>query len=406
MISDYFILAMRNLRKRKLRSWLTMLGIFISIATIFILISLSLGLRGAVNEQFRMLGTDKFFIMPLGQIAAPGSGGAVEMTTGDIEVIEKVNGVKFVSYMLMGNAKVEYNKKIRYFYAIGIPLDDSDKIKVLYESASLKLDEGKFLGKGDTGEVMMGYDYKYSNVFGKPITAGDKVIINEKEFKVKAILARIGNPSDDKNIYLSVDDFKELYNSGDRVDYIIVQIDDSADIKEVAERVKKKLLSFRGLKEENIDFTILTPEELLKSFDMILNIVTAFLIGVAAISLIVGGIGIANTMYTSVLERTREIGVMKSIGAKNSDVLLIFLIESGLLGLVGGIIGVLLGAAIAKMVEYIAINYIGTTLLAAAIPLSLVFGCLAFAFFAGIIFGGWPAWNASKIKPTDALRYE
>jgi putative ABC transport system permease protein len=165
-------------------------------------------------------------------------------------------------------------------------------------------------------------------------------------------------------------------------------------------------MSFRGVTEKSIDFTILTPEELLKSFDMILNIVTAFLIGVAAISLIVGGIGIANTMYTSVLERTREIGVMKSIGAKNSDVLLIFLIESGLLGLTGGLVGVLLGTLIAKSVEYIAINYLGTTLLAAAIPLSLVLGCLAFAFFAGIIFGGWPAWNASKIRPTDALRYE
>ena len=406
MISDYFILALRNLRKRKMRSWLTMLGIFISIATIFILISLSLGLRGAVNEQFRMLGTDKFFIMPLGQIAAPGSGGAVELTMGDVNVIEKVNGIKSVSYMVMGNAKVEFNKQTRYFMVVGIPLDKIDVFEAIYESSSIKVDEGKLFGKGDRGEVMIGYDYKYSKVFSKPVTAGDKLTINDKEFKVKAVLTRIGNPSDDKNIYLSLEDFKELYNSGDRVDYIMVQIDEGADINDVAERTKKKLMTFRGVKEETIDFTLLTPEELLKSFEMILNIVTAFLIGVAAISLIVGGIGIANTMYTSVLERTREIGVMKSIGAKNSDVLLIFLIESGLLGFVGGIIGVILGAALAKTVEYIAINYLGTTLLAAAIPLSLVFGCLAFAFFAGIIFGGWPAWNASKIKPTDALRYE
>jgi len=383
-----------------------MLGIFISIATIFILISLSLGLRGAVNEQFRMLGTDKFFIMPLGQLAAPGSGGAVELTMDDVNIIKKVTGVKDVAYMTIGNAKVEYNKQTRYFMVAGIPLDNTDVINSLFEASSIKADEGKLLGKGDMGEVMMGYDYKYSKVYDKPITAGDRVTINDKEFKVKAIVSKIGNPSDDKNIYMPLEDFKTLYNSGDRVDYIIVQIDDGANIKDVADRVKKKLMTSRGVKEENIDFTVLTPEELLKSFDMILNIVTAFLIGVAAISLIVGGIGIANTMYTSVLERTREIGVMKSIGAKNSDVLIIFLIESGLLGLVGGIIGVLLGTVIAKSVEYIAINYLGTTLLAAAIPFSLVFGCLAFAFLAGLIFGGWPAWNASKIRPTDALRYE
>ena len=126
----------------------------------------------------------------------------------------------------------------------------------------------------------------------------------------------------------------------------------------------------------------------------------------AAISLLVGGIGIANTMYTSVLERTKEIGVMKSVGAKNSDITLIFLIESGLLGLVGGIIGIVLGVGIGQIVEYIAINRLGTTLLQVSTPFWLIISCLLFAFLAGAAFGTLPALRAAKINPTEALRYE
>ena len=108
MISDYFNIAWKNLRKRKLRSWLTMIGIIISIATIFVLISLSIGLQNAVEEQFRLLGSDKFFIQPKGQLGAPGTGGAVELTLNDVKIVEKSKGVKEVLYMNVGNGKVEF----------------------------------------------------------------------------------------------------------------------------------------------------------------------------------------------------------------------------------------------------------------------------------------------------------
>jgi putative ABC transport system permease protein len=138
----------------------------------------------------------------------------------------------------------------------------------------------------------------------------------------------------------------------------------------------------------------------------VLNMVQVFLIGIAAISLIVGGIGIMNTMYTSVLERTKEIGTMKAVGAKNSDILFIFLSESGLLGLIGGIMGVVLGLGISKTVEIIAVTSLNTTLLKAAVPGYLVIGCLSFAFLIGALSGTIPALTASKLKPADALRYE
>ena len=403
MISEYFKLAVKNIRKRKLRSWLTLLGIFISVAVIFILISLSLGLQYSIQEQFRQLGTDKFFVQPQGMFGPPGSGSAATFSVEDVNVIEKVSGVKEVTYMIGGNAKVEFDNEIRYFPVYGLP---AAGINVYLESGSMKMLEGRTLTDSDVNKVILGYDYKFNKVFSEPVNLGSKIKINGVDFKVVGIVDRIGNPSDDKNIMMNVEDFKSLFNSGDRVDYIIVQIQDGQNINDIVERVNQKLMKFRDVTEKTKDFTILTPEQLLNSFQTILSIVTAFLISVAAISLIVGAIGIANTMYTSVLERTREIGVMKAVGAKNKDILLIFVIEAGLIGMIGGIIGVCFGVLVSKTIEYIAVHQIGTNLLMAATPAYLIIGCILFAFVIGAISGFLPARQASKTKIVDARRYE
>jgi putative ABC transport system permease protein len=403
MLKDYSKLAIKNLRKRKLRSWLTIIGIVVSIAVIFTLISLSLGLREAINEQFEILGTDKLFINSNAMDMGAGNSGSAVITTEDVKVIEKVQGVKDYSYATMGSGAIQVGKQTRYYYVLGLPLD---RLQLYIDSASIKMDEGNYLDEGESGKVMLGYDYKYNNVFENPVTTGDKVLINEKEFKVAGIAEAIGNPSDDKNIYISREDFTKLFNSGDRVDSIIVQVDDERNIEGISESINKKLIKFRGVTEKTKDFYISTPKELLESFDSILNIITVFLVGIAAISLLVGGIGIMNTMYTSILERTKEIGTMKAVGAKNSDILIIFLFESGLIGLIGGIIGTLLGLGISKTVEIIAINTLHTNLLQAAVPFYLVGGCLSFAFLIGAVSGTIPALIASKLKPVDALRYE
>lgn len=403
MIFDYATIAFNNLKKRKLRSWLTMLGIFISVATIFTLISLSLGLQGAVEEQFEMLGGDKFFIQPAGQLGPPSARAGVIMTKDDVNVVEKVNGVKEATYWVAGNAKIEYKDEERFFPLFGIPADD---LELYTEIGSFGIEEGKDLEKGDRGKVVIGNHYKSKPIFDDPVHAGDKFIINGREFEVKGIFEIVGNPDDDRNIIMPAKDFEELFDSGDRVDFIMVQINEGEDIREIAENVERKLQKSRDVNEKTQDFTILTPEELLEIFGVILNVITGFLGGVAAISLIVGGIGITNTMYTSVLERTKEIGIMKAIGAKNTDILMIFLIESGLLGLVGGIVGVMLGFGIVKSIEYIAFQSLGTTLLQAATPPWLFAVCLGFAFLTGSISGSVPAWQASKTNPVDALRYE
>jgi putative ABC transport system permease protein len=403
-MKEYLKIAWKNIEKRKLRAFLTLIGILISVATIFILISVSLGLEFAVKEQFRLLGTDKFFVQPKGQLAGPGSGGAVTLTNEDLEIIKKVVGVKEISPWVAGNAKIEFSGVTKYTIVVGVDLDTSP---LFVESGAYEAEDGRLLKKGDQANVMIGSQYKHNNFLGKVIKTGDRILINGKrEFRVKGILNPVGNPTDDRIIYMPMDEFRILFDVPLRIDSVVVQVEEESDINKIAKTVEKKLMKFRNLDEENLDFSILTPSELLKSFGKVLNVITAFLLGVAAISLIIGGIGIANTMYTSVLERTKEIGVMKAIGAENENILIIFLLESGMMGLMGGILGVLLGVGVSELLEYIAIEKLGTTLLQTVFPTWLIAGSLIFATLIGAIFGLWPAYRALKVRPVEALRNE
>ena len=400
---QFIKIALKNFRKRKTRTFLTLIGILIPVATIFILISISLGLEQAVTEQFRLLGTDKIFVQPRGQLAGPGAGGAVSLTKKDVDVIKKVQGVKEISPWVATSSKVELSGQTRYTLSLGIELETSD---LFIENGAYIAEEGRVLKDGDRGGVMIGSQYKHNNFMGKPVRVGDQLMINNQEFRVRGILETVGNPHDDRLIYIPMEDFRSLFNIPERIDTIVIQVDHETNVKSIADRIEKKLTKARGLTEGTKDFAILTPEELLESFGKILDIITGFLLSIAAISLLVGGIGIANTMYTSVLERTKEIGVMKAIGAQNKDILSIFLIESGILGLLGGIIGVAFGFSISKLIGYISVNQLGTNLLKTIFPPYLIIGSLFFAFIIGAVSGLWPAWKATKIKPVDALRYE
>jgi putative ABC transport system permease protein len=405
MINEYFYLAAKNIRRRKLRSWLTIIGIVISIATIFLLISISLGLDSAVKEQFRQLGTDKLFILPKGSLGGPGTSGAVTLTDKDVSAIKRIGGVKDVFYMSIGNAKLEYVSQTRYAMVAGTPLDAS--FNAFEESGFLKIDEGRVLSQGDSGQIMVGSQYKLNSVFKQPVHAGDTLKINGENFRVKAVLQTVGNPQDDKNIYMPMSDFETLFPAKKNIyDELIVQAQSGIIIDDLANKIDKQLVRTRDVTEKTKDFTIQTPEELLATFGTILNVLTGFLLGIAAISLLVGGIGIMNTMYTAVIERTKEIGVMKAVGARNSDVLKIFTIESGLIGTIGGAGGIIIGYIFGKLIEFVVTTQFDTKLLQIVTPWYLIVGCLLFSFIVGAVAGIVPARQASKIKPVVALRYE
>ncbi|MDY6773674.1 MAG: ABC transporter permease, partial [Candidatus Nanohaloarchaea archaeon] len=175
--------------------------------------------------------------------------------------------------------------------------------------------------------------------------------------------------------------------------------------EKVKENIERSLRQERGLEKGNEDFTVSTPQDILSSFQSVLGIVQAIVVGIASISLLVGGVGIMNTMYTAVKERTREIGVMKAVGAEDHQILVLFLLESGLIGLVGGLVGVITGLGISKGFVFAARQYSALPL-EAAVSWELVAGALLFAFLVGAVSGVMPARNAAKLDPADALRYE
>jgi putative ABC transport system permease protein len=183
-----------------------------------------------------------------------------------------------------------------------------------------------------------------------------------------------------------------------------VKVKDQNLMAVTQEDISKLLRKERNVKVGEEDFTVQTPQKTLETLKSTLFAIQLFVIIIAMISLLVGGIGIMNTMYTAVLERSKEIGIMKSIGARNSTIFVIFFIESGLLGMVGGIIGILLGLAFAYGLAFIGRVALGSELIQATISVWLLVGALAFSFILGTFFGVLPAYNASRLNPVDSLR--
>ena len=404
MISDLFKLSLNNLRRRKLRSWLTLLGIFIGIAAVVALISLGQGLQTAITGQFASLSTDKLTIQNSGTgFGPPGSTVVKKLNDHDIKIIEGVRGVELTITRLIRVVKVEYNSAVSFVYMGDIP-EDKTKMNLVYDAAQVKIDKGRLLEPGDFGKVIIGSNVADKTTFDKQIDIGKKIKINGKEFEVIGILKRGSSFQINDVILMLNKDMEDLLNIDNEVDLIIAQVANTEKPEDVKVRIEKAMRKDRGEKEGEEDFAVQTPLEAISAVNNILSAVNIVVIGIAMISLIVGGIGIANTMYTSVLERKKEIGTMKAIGAKNSNILMIFVIESGLLGLVGGIIGVTTGSLLALGVGSVANSFFGNKIIAVNISLWLILGSAAFSFLIGIFSGIIPSYQASKLKPVDALR--
>lgn len=403
-MKSYFSLAFNNLRRRKLRSWLTMIGIFIGIAAVVALISLGQGLQGYINEQFEQLGGDKIIIQSK-TLGPPGSNTNPNLilTSKDLEAISQVRGVEKAEGILMKTGPVKFKEQTKIIFIIG---GNEDYLELFGDVDALKIIEGRQLRDEDKSKIVVGNNHVFGDLWDKKPDVGNTLEIEGQKFKLIGVVKKQGNPFDDNSVWMQKETMKELLNVDDEESQIVAKVAYGFNPEEVAEDIERKLRNSRNEKEDQETFNVQTAGQILETFSSIFSVVQAVLVGIAAISLVVGGIGIMNTMYTSVLERTKEIGTMKAVGAKNSDILFLFLIESGLLGLVGGAIGIAMGVSLGKTAEYIATSALGTPLLQAAFSFYLIFGALMFSFFIGSLSGILPALQAAKLKPAEALRYE
>jgi len=407
MILDYFRLAVSNLFHRRLRSWLTIIGIFIGIAAVVALISLSQGMQDAIGNIFASLGSDRVLITPKGMFGPPGTeSSSSRLTSADLDVVQKTKGVKEAAGFLSRILAVKYADQVKYSLVVGIPTDEG--LNVFTSLGQYNIIEGRLIKKGDRLKAVVGFELtkKTGGTFKKAVEIGKTIEMGSYKFDVVGVRKPLGNSLFDTQVLIPMESLKDITGVTDELSTIHAIANTGVEPSSLAETIKKNLRRSRNLKEGNEDFSVQTSEQLRETVSSILGIVQAIIIGIAAISLLVGGIGIMNTMYTSVLERTNEIGIMKAIGAKNSDVLTIFLIESGLLGLTGGLIGVAIGAALSKTVELVAFLIWQTPLIAAHFTWWLIFGALAFSFLIGTASGLMPALQAAKMQPVRALRYE
>lgn len=384
-----------------MRTGLTLLGIIIGIAAVVALISLGNGMEGAITQALQNFGPNKIYITSkTGGGGAPGMSGVAfgeTLTEKDLEKIQEVKGVKFAIPMLAKTLPVKYNGEEKILMVAGIPPKEAKQF--FSDVQGLEPSKGRFIAEGDKYAVTAG-SLVENKVFSEDVKLKSKLTIKDIDFRVVGFFKSLGNPSDDSQLYMSIDTLREI--SGDENGITAIMAEASSDPAQVAQNIENALKKAHG--GEDL-FMAMTTEQVQEQIQSIFGVMSIVLGGIASISLVVAGFGIMNTMLMSVLERTREIGILKAIGATNTKVMTIFLVETATLGFIGGAIGILIGSFVYIGISYAAENFIGVTLTMGVSP-SLIAMSLLFSMFVGIVSGLYPAWRAAKLQPVEALRYE
>src|SRR3989344_524182 len=404
MLTDYFKLAFKNVKKRGIRSWLTVLGIFIGIAAVVSLISLGNGLQAAINAQFGVSTTEVITVQAggLNNYGPPGSGAVNPLLEGDVEAIGRLSVVERAIRRNIRAGKLDFNDRTVFGYATNIP--DGEDRQFVYDTIEAEAEAGRLLKDGDDKRAVLGYNFYVDKVgLGKEVNPGNNVLINDETFEVVGIMKKKGSFIFDNIVLINDEPMKDLLDYGDEVDVIAVQVKNKDEIDLVKSEIEDLMRKRRDVEKGEEDFEVSTHEASLEQVNSILNGVKIFISLIAFISIFVGTIGIINTMTTSVYERRKDIGVMKAVGAKNSHIFLIFLIESGLLGLTGGILGVLVGVTAGYFGTIGIGSFIGSSIEPQIDPLLVVIPIIG-SFVLGAIAGIVPALRAASQRPVEALR--
>ena len=389
-------MAYRSIRERKARSILTVLGIAVGIAAIVSLMSVGYGMEEAITGELSGM-ADIIQVMP-GKITGMSYVEMGGFTDRDVKDLQRIGGIKDVSAMTYDSVEVEYRNEKKTTFVLGG--DTKDLESIYAEPVGLK--EGRWLRENDYKGCVIG-DYVANDFFDEVIHVNDKLLINGDKFVVIGIFEK-GNmmyADVDRNIFLTLRAAKEVLQT-DEIKYVMVRVYDIDEAEEIAEEIEKVINDNHDLD----DFaTAMTVGSMLDQIGDIFNIIRGVLVGIAAIALIVASIGIMNTMLMSVMERTHEIGVMKAIGAKSSDVLSLFLFESSIVSLVGGVAGCLLGWGVAIVISSAAGMMLPGMELAASVKPGVLLGGIAVAMIVGTLSGFYPARKASRMSPVEAVRY-
>jgi putative ABC transport system permease protein len=407
-----FIEALESLNANKLLSMLTVLGIVIGVAAVIAMLSIGRGAEASITSRIESMGTNLVYVTP-GSTSQGGvqgaAGSAGTLTLDDADALADLPDVVDVAALTNNMAQVVYQGQNTRTRLMGVTPS--------YETVgSLTLEDGEFISEAEQNArslvVVLGSSVA-EDLFGSTAgVVGQRVRLNGQPYKVIGVLTSKGgtgfmNQDDQVFIPLSTALYRLVGGSQFRGSSVISQITikaSSADaVDQVVNEVTLRMRELHGTVEGADDFTVTSQEATLDAATEVSDTLTIFLGGIAGISLAVGGIGIMNIMLTTVTERTHEIGLRKAVGAKRRDILLQFLVESMVLSLLGGLIGVAFGWGTARLMGQVQFSGSTTT---PVVGLDSVLLATLFSMAVGLFFGIYPATRAARLQPVEALRYE
>lgn len=401
--------AIASLAANKTRSFLTVLGIVIGVGAVIGVLSIGQGAEASIIGQIESVGTNVIYVFRGNR--AEDVTNPKRLTTADADALSnraRAPHILNIAPVLSGQSRVRFGDESAQTSIMGVAENYA-------EVTDLKLSEGSFFTESNvtnrSSVVVLGPELAERLTGRQTELVGTTVHINNYPFRVVGIAtAKGGNQfsSPDMDAYIPITAMQlrvQRQSVPNAVDFLLIQAQDSQSIDLAMQEAKTILrASHRLSSRQPDDFTMTNQEDMLSIANSITNILTIFLAGIAAISLLVGGIGIMNIMLVSVTERTREIGLRKALGARKFDIQLQFLTESAMLSVFGGLIGIGLGWLLGKIVGLIAAN--SGTPLVPEISLNSVLLATLFSLAVGIFFGWYPALRAANLEPVEALRYE
>lgn len=400
-LKQLILISLKAIFKNKMRSILTMLGVIIGVSSVILLLSLGSGLKTFVTGELEGLGSNLILVVPgeidtqRGFTTARGGGlGAIttsKLELSDVEDLEEIPEVSGASGLLIGSAVVKYGNEKKTVQIIGTTSN-------FPQVRNAKIAKGEFFQKGDETlarrVIVLGANVADEYFLGENVL-GERMQVGKLRYTVIGILEKIGGLGQtnlDDQAIIPITAAQRQFDR-DNVNFIYVKVAES-------DLVDGTIPKIRSVLEKRLDegeFTLVDQKEVLRTVGNILNVLTLVLSGIAAISLLVGGVGIMNIMLVSVTERTREIGLRKALGATPRVILLQFLTEAILLSVGGGIIGIVIGV-------------LGSLALSQFMTITLTWWSIALSFAVsvgvGIIFGVMPSRKAASMNPIDALRFE